>query len=169
MSLEERVTELEKNVGEFIKEKRKCILCYEVEGGQANSDCSIVAFEFVKQYFINKGFTECDHDKLSDSSHLFADFVYGALLHEVMDYHLREQNNKVIIRQLLSDPQVMDKAFDKYTKEAMESAEEQYEWVCDGSKLYWKSRLEILPIFNERAKELYNIDGECIKLPYEEV
>lgn len=158
MSLEERVTEIEENVKELVKPDHGCIFCYEPEHGHKTSETHMAGFEFVKQALKKNGITECNHDELREESIWFADFIYGSLLHEMISNHNRDQNNLVVIKQVLSDYSIMEKAFDKYAIEHTELTQEVYDHCPPEEKELWEYKKSLIPIFCEHAKTLYEVN-----------
>jgi len=158
MSLEERVTEIEENVEELVKPDHGCIFCYEPKMGHKTSTTHIAGFEFVKQALKKNGVTGCNHDELREESIWFADFIYGSLLHEMIDNHNRDQSNPIVIKQVLSNYSIMEKAFDKYTIEHTEITQEVYDCCPPEEKEYWEHRKSLIPIFCEHAKTLYEVN-----------
>jgi len=162
MSLEERVTVLEEKIVELTTPKRICIFCHDGYDGQKTSSSYIAAYEFVRQAFIKDGLNPCDHDELGYESIWFADFIYGALLNEVISNHNLEQHNLSVNKQVLSNLEIMEKAINEYTIEKIKILEE---WKQpEYSHAYFKLHAELLPKFNRIAKTLFDEDRKPINL-----
>ena len=137
--------------------KTKCVFCYERQYGLKDSPTSIAGYEFVQEYFRRKGLTGCDHDRVNDPSIWFADFVSGSLLHEMISNHNTDQSNPVVIKQVLSNREIMEKAFDKFAIEKMELLQNVFDYCPPEQKEYWEYKKSLIPIFCEHAKTLYEV------------
>jgi len=155
MNTNEMIDKIKENTEKPKKPKTECIFCHEPKYGHKTSESYKAGFDFVKQAFKKIGVTECNHDKLKEESVWFADFVYGALLHEMIHNYNRDQFNLEVNQQVLSNYSVMEKAFDRYVIEKTEITDEVVNSCPPEEKEYWEYKRSLIPIFCEHAKTLY--------------
>ena len=101
MSLEERVTEIEGRSDELQKPERECIFCHERKYGLKTSVFTQLADKRVKEYFYKDGINTCDHDKMSEPSIWFADFLGNAPVASPNDCEASIDDQRIVE---ISDP-----------------------------------------------------------------
>jgi len=131
MSVEERITKLEEQSKEEEKPKltpkpvSNCVFCFDYKRELAWVNSERIANDIVKQYFINKGITACDHTPGSYSSSNFVDFIAEAFQHPEKGGAIMEPYR---ILSIFIDYEKLDSLLDHHKESRKKEIEE---WVSE--------------------------------------
>ena len=152
MSTEERVERLEEEPKKLTEPKVECFFC--IDRTRHNFwHNTTVTDKLIREYFEKDGIVECNHEKITEASIWFADFVASALLHFVIDNHIERQTDVEFLDKTVRNETIMIPAMEKRMKEQLE--EFPLEKFDESIRGLIKAKHDLMPRFIEIAKEMY--------------
>jgi len=158
LSTEERLEVLEAKAGTTPRIK-DCIFCHQDPYGHNDTIFHKITDSAVKEFFSKNGILSCNHDKIDGWSLEFSSFLNGCIIEELFATDLKKQNDYNFIYSLFHNEKLMlpriESEAKRRTKVLTENVLNLIPEEREDERSYWKSRIDVIPVFVRLARQLY--------------